>query len=100
MGKVQLKIPPFFAYIMDSNASDWFVLEKEIGIETTICNLLTDIALSNSEFRKVVFNPDTGTISDQINIILNQKLINFPRGMETKLSDGDVVTLLPMYSGG
>jgi molybdopterin converting factor small subunit len=100
LGKVQLKIPPFFAYIMESSTSDWFVLEREIGKETTICNLLTDIAISNSEFREVVFNPDTGIISDQINIILNQKLLNFPRGMDTKLRDGDVVTLLPLYSGG
>ena len=100
MGKVQLKIPPFFAYIMDSGASDWFVLEKEIGNETTLCDLLTDLALSNSEFRKTIFNPDDGTISDQINIILNQKLLNFPREMKTQLSSGDVITLLPMYSGG
>ena len=100
MGKVQLKIPPFFAYIMDSGASDWFVLEKEIGNETTLCDLLTDLALSNSEFHKAVFNPDERTISDQINIILNHKLLNFPHEIDTKLTDGDVVTLLPVYAGG
>ena len=100
MGKVQLKIPPFFAYIMHPGTSDWFILEKEIGKETTICDLLTDIALSNSDFRDAVFNPDKRTVSDQINIILNQKLLNLPGEMDTKLSDRDVVTLLPMYSGG
>jgi molybdopterin converting factor small subunit len=100
MGKVQLKIPPFFAYIMDPGASDWFVLERDLGKETTICDLLTDLALSNSEFRAAVFNPDEETISDRINIVLNQKLLNFPSEMDIKLSDGDVVTLLPMYSGG
>ena len=100
MGKVQIKIPPFFAYIMDPGASDWFVLERDLGKETTICDLLTDLALSNSEFRAAVFNPDEVTISDRINIVLNQKLLNFPSEMDIKLSDGDVVTLLPMYSGG
>jgi molybdopterin converting factor small subunit len=100
MGKVQLKIPPFFAYIMHPGASDWFVLEKEMANETTICDLLTGLALNNSEFRKVVFNPGERTISDQINIILNKKLLNLPGEIDTKLSDGDVVTLLPVYSGG
>jgi molybdopterin converting factor small subunit len=100
MGKVQLKIPPFFAYIMDPGTSDWVVLEREIGKETTICTLLTDLALSNAEFRKTVFNPDEGTVSDRINIVLNQKLLNLPREMDTKLSDGDVVILLPVYAGG
>ena len=100
MGKVQLKIPPFFAYIMRPGASDWFVVEREIEKDISIYDLLTDLALSNSEFHKTIFNPDDGTISDQINIILNQKLLNFPREMATKLSDGDVITLLPVYSGG
>ena len=100
MGKVQLKIPPFFAYIMDPNASDWFVLEKEIGGETTIRDFLTELASNNSEFRDVVFNPDEGTVSDQIDIVINQKLLDFTREMDIKLNDGDVVILLPVYAGG
>ena len=58
MEKVQLKIPPFFAYIMDPDTSDWFIIEKEIGKETTIRDFLTDLAANNSGFRDVVFNPD------------------------------------------
>jgi len=100
MGKVQLKIPPFFAYIMDPGASDWFVLERDLEKATTIRDLLTDLALSNSEFRAAVFNPAEGTVSDRINIVLNQKLLNSPSEIDIKLSEGDVVTLLPMYSGG
>ena len=100
MEKVQLKIPPFFAYIMDPNASDWFVLEKEIGQETTIRDFLTDLSLNNSEFRDLVFNPDDGTVGDQIDIVINQKLLDVTREMDTKLNDGDVVILLPVYAGG
>jgi molybdopterin converting factor small subunit len=100
MGKVQLKIPPFFAYIMDPTASDWFILEREIGKGATIRDFLTDLASNNSGFREVVFNPDEGIVGDQIGIVINQKLLDIPREMDTKLSDGDVVTLLPVYAGG
>jgi len=100
MGKIQLKIPPFFAYLMHPGTSDWFVLERDLEKETTIRDLLTNIAFTNAEFRKGVFNPDEGTVSDRINIVLNQKLLNFPSEMDIKLSEGDMVTLLPMYSGG
>ena len=100
MGKIQLKIPPFFAYLMHPGTSDWFVLERDLEKETTIRDLLTNIAFTNAEFRKAVFNPDEGTVSDRINIVLNQKLLNFPSEMDIKLSEGDMVTLLPMYSGG
>ena len=99
MGKIQLKIPPFFAYLMHPGTSYWFVLERDLEKETTICDLLTDLALSNSEFRAAVFNPDEETVSDRINIVLNQKLLNFPSEMDINLIEGDVITLLPMYSG-
>ena len=99
MGKIQLKIPPFFAYLMHPGTSDWFVLERDLEKETTIRDLLTDLALSNSEFRAAVFNPDEETVSDRINIVLNQKLLNFPSEMDINLIEGDVITLLPMYSG-
>ena len=100
MGKVHLKIPPFFAYIVEPTASDWLILEKEIGKETTIRDFLTDLASNNSGFRDVVFNPDEGAISDQIAVVINQKLLDIPREMDIKLNDGDVITLLPVYAGG
>ena len=99
MGKIQIKIPPFFAYLMHPGTSYWFVLERDLEKETTICDLLTDLALSNSEFRAAVFNPDEETVSDRINIVLNQKLLNFPSEMDINLIEGDVITLLPIYSG-
>ena len=71
MRNVQLKIPPFFAYIMNTGTSDWFVLERNMGKETTIRDLLTDLKLSNAEFRKAIFNPDTETLYGQIDILLN-----------------------------
>jgi molybdopterin converting factor small subunit len=100
MGKIQLKIPSFFAYLMHPGTSDCFVLERDLKKETTIRDLLTNIAFINAEFRKAVFNPDEGTVSDRIDIVLNQKLLNLPSEMDIKLNAGDVVTLLPTYSGG
>ena len=52
MAKVTLKIPPFFAYVMNPKAADWFVLDKQIGEKTTVCDLLTELALGNPTFAK------------------------------------------------
>ena len=100
MGKVHLKIPPFFAYIMDLKSSDWFVLDLEIRKPTTICDLLTEFASTNPNFRQAVFDPDNGTVKEGINIVLNQKLLNFPLEMDTTLNNGDEVILLPSLAGG
>jgi len=48
----------------------------------------------------MVFNPATGKISDKVNVVLNDNLLQFPDVTETKVEDGDVVILVPVYSGG
>ena len=100
MAKVQLKFPHSFAGMLNAQSSDWFILEKEIGEGTTIGNVLADLASSYTDFRKVVFNPDTRKVSDQVMVILNDSLLQLPDMTEAKLHDGDSVTILPMYAGG
>ena len=100
MGKVQLKILPWVANMLNTPGSSWLILEKEIGAGATIGDLLADLASSYTDFRKVVFNPDTGKVNDQVMVILNGGLLQFPDVTEAKLADGDSIVLLPVYSGG
>ncbi len=100
MGKVRLKFPALFASMLDAQGSDLVILEKEIGEEATIGDLLADLAFSYTDFRKVVFNPDTGKVSDQVNVVLNNSLLQFPEVTEAKLNDGDSIIILPVYAGG
>ena len=95
LGKVQLKIPPWIDIPLNRLGSDWFTFEEEIDEGTTIANLWGDLALNHTDLRKVVFNPDAGDISDQFNIIINNRLLQFPDVTEVKLNDGDGVILLP-----
>ena len=100
MGKVRLKFPASFASRLDAQGSDLVILEKKIGEEATIGSLLADLAVSYTDFRKVVFNPDTGKVGDQVNIVLNNNLLQFPEVTEAKLNDGDSIIILPVYAGG
>lgn len=100
MGKVQLKIPPWVASMLNAQGGGWLVLEREIGEGTTIGDLLADLAFSYTDFRKVVFNPDIGKISDQVIVILNGSLLQLPDVTEAKLNNGDSVSLLPVFAGG
>ena len=63
MGKVQLKIPPWLASMLNAQSSDWFTFEKEIGEGATMGELLTELATSHTDFRRVVFNPDVGKVA-------------------------------------
>ncbi len=100
MGKVVLKVPPFFASMLDPKSSGWLVVETEITEYITIRDLLTMLAKNNHDFRQSVFNPDTETLNGQIDIVINQKFLPFPHELDAKLIDGDIITLIPMLAGG
>ena len=100
VGNVQLKIPSWVVSMLNAQGSDWFILEKEIGEGTTISDLLTDLAFNYPDFHKAVYNPDIGSVGDQVMVILNDNLLQIPEVTEAKLSDGDTLILLPVYSGG
>ena len=100
VGKVQLKIPPWVASMLNTPSSDWLSLEKDIGGGATIGNLLAELALGKSEFQKAVFDPDTGKSSGQVMIFLNKSILQYSDIAETKLNDGDSIMLLPVYLGG
>ncbi len=100
VGKVQLKLPPWVAIMLNEQGSGWFIFEKEIGEGATIGDLLADLAFSYTDFRKVVFNPNIGKVSDQVIVILNDSLLQLPDVTEAKLNDGDTVSLIPVFSGG
>lgn len=99
-GKVQLKLPPWVAIMLNEQGSGWFIFEKEIGEGATIGDLLEDLALNYTNFRKVVFNPDVGKVSDQVNVVLNDRLLQLPDVTEVKFNDGDSIIILLVYTGG
>ncbi len=100
MSKVQLRIPPSLASIVNKPAADWVTLEPEIREGATIGDLLANLATSHREFRQAVFDPQVRKVSDEILVVLNDSLVSLPDVAEAKLSDGDSVILLPVYSGG
>ena len=100
MAKVQVRISPSLAGSLNASGAEWLILEKEIGERSTIGDLFADIASDDTEFRKVVFKPDTGKLNDLVVVVLNDTLLHNVSITESKLHDGDIVILLPVFMGG
>jgi sulfur carrier protein ThiS len=100
MGKVRIEISPSFAGVLNLHGSDWINIEKESRQWATIGDLLSDLAFGNNDFRKVVFDPITGKLSDEVMVALNGNLLQLSDVTEVKLKDGDNVVLLPMITQG
>ena len=100
MGKVRLEISPSFAGVLNVQGSNWINIEKEAEDWATIGDLLSDLAFSNTDFRKYVFNPFTGKLSDEVMVALNSNLLQLSDVTAVKLKNGDKVVLLPMITQG
>ncbi|RLF10738.1 MAG: molybdopterin synthase sulfur carrier subunit [Thermoprotei archaeon] len=92
--KVRVK---FFAVVRElAGAKE---LEVEVNPECTVMSLLEELAHKlPSKFREYVFKG--GALSKSIIILVNGKGISELKGLDTKLSSGDEVAILPPVSGG
>ncbi len=98
--KVSFEIPASLAVIFGTQTSHWWVQRREIADGSLLGDFLTIYALNYPEFRKGIFDPVRRELSRDIDISLNGVLLEPARKIETKLKDGDRVTLVPTYSGG
>lgn len=66
---------------------------------STIGELVEDIAGKFPEFRAKILSDD-GQLHRFINVYANDEDVRYLDGLETKVSDGDVVSILPAVAGG
>ena len=66
---------------------------------STVAEVLKDLEASYPGFNDRLFD-ETGKLRRFVNVFLAEEDIRFLDGIDTALSDGDVVTVLPAVAGG
>jgi MoaD family protein len=75
--------------------------EIETKEDATITDLLIRLSKEHGEpFKKAIYEPKGTDVKSNYIITVNGYLLNQLKGLETKLKNGDHVTLLPIVSGG
>jgi hypothetical protein len=100
MAKVQLKVPSWIASKLGFDCTGWFTLEQEVKEGTSVADFLTIVATAYPGFREAVYNPGAGSVTEQISLVLNERLLTVRDLSQVKLTDGDTITVFPMYFGG
>jgi sulfur-carrier protein len=79
------------------------ILGKDLNVEikdcSTIKDLLDDLISSRQRLQSALFD-ESGQIKEYVILMKNRKNINSLDGLETKLSEGDEVAILPPVAGG
>ena len=83
--------------VMDAQA----VFDYE-GDSLTVDDLLRELSIRYGEdFRKMIFDPETHTLSPHIRILVNGRhFSHLPGKLNTQLHEGDEVSLFPPIAGG
>ncbi|MET7284302.1 MoaD/ThiS family protein [Streptomyces sp. NPDC005573] len=73
--------------------------EKAVdGTGETLAELFADLETRHTGIRERIV--EDGKLRRFVNVYLNDEDVRFVDGIDTKLSDGDTVTILPAVAGG
>jgi len=89
---VQVKIPTVLRKHTDGQAT-----VETAG--TTIREIINEIGARYPEFREQVVSKE-GELHRFINVYANDEDVRYLDGLDTKVSDGDTVAILPAVAGG
>jgi sulfur-carrier protein len=89
---VQVKIPT----VLRKHTNDEAVVQTD---GATIRDLIEELSGRFPEFKAKVV-ADDGNLHRFINVYANDEDIRYLQGLDTKVSDGDVISILPAVAGG
>ncbi|MEM2211346.1 MAG: ubiquitin-like small modifier protein 1 [Nitrososphaerales archaeon] len=82
--------------ILGSTGQIQLELKDNINVNTLL-NILAE--KYGEQFTRYIFN-EKGELNPFVKIFINGRNIEFLKGLETELKNGDVITLIPPVAGG
>lgn len=76
------------------------VLENTNEEDETVRNLLEHLAIKYPRFNELFFDTASRKLNGRLTIFCNSRRFELLNGLNTKLKDGDVITLMPPIEGG
>ncbi len=101
MSKVRLEVLSWLAETLDIEEKSGTVsLEQEIEEGKAVWDLLNRLATRYQRFGQIVFDTNAQKLTGRAVIFFNGRTLELVNGLETKLSDGDTLTFVPIIEGG
>ena len=99
MAKVSVRVWPTLTALFGAETIRSRALEVEVADGETLLDLLRHLAAAHPAFGAVMFTAD-GAPTEQVSVVVNDRLPELLDGLATRLRDGDRVMLVQAYAGG
>ncbi len=101
MIKVRLEVLPSLAESLGMEATgEEIISDQETGGERSVRGLLNRLGARHERFGRIVFDISAQKLTDKVAIFLNGRTLELVNGLDTKLSNGDTLTFVPLIEGG
>ena len=101
MGKVRLEFLPSLAETLGMEGiSEEVISAQEIEGDKSVRDLLKRLCARYQRFGQVVFDTNAQELTGRVAIFFNGRALELVNGLESKLSDGDTLTFVPLIEGG
>ena len=100
IGRIRLEILPGISDAFGGQGSGHLLMQKNIEEGDTMGDLIRKLASEHKTFGDIIFDSKTNKISGFVAIVLNDRFIETQEGLDTKITDGDIVKLLRVIAGG
>jgi molybdopterin converting factor small subunit len=97
--RVKVAVLPWLSTMMHPEVTGRIDLEHDLQGET-FKDLLRELCEVDPAFETIVFDRGKGQMRYPALGVVNDRLLEFAGGLDSKLSDGDEVTLMAAYTGG
>lgn len=101
MDKVRLEVLPSLAETLGiEGTSEEVISDRETEGDNSVRALLNRLCARYQRFGQIVFDINAQKLTGRVVIFFNGSALELVNGLESKLSDGDTLTFVPLIEGG
>lgn len=100
MGMVKLDVFPGIGVGIGGEVGSRLVMDIEVAEGETVRALFGRLAQRIDGFGESVFDTESRTLRQSVNLVYNGRLVELVRGLDTPLAAGDTITIVPAFAGG
>jgi molybdopterin converting factor small subunit len=99
---VEVEIYPWLSERLGGGDRATGILKWQVDMASpgSVGDLMAQLALEHDDFRRFAFDPESRTMSGELVVVFNSRLLDLAGGLDAELREGDRVAIIQALAGG